>query len=280
MIRPSLLLILCVICSACASRPNSGQRVQTTTAAVQNVDPLEPYNRSVMKLNSGLTKIIIKPVVTLYRALLPKPLRHGIANISANAKSPLVFAHDVLQGEGTRAAETLGRFLMNSTVGIGGTFDVAAKAGVPPHDEDAGQTFAVWGIPSGPYLMLPLLGPSNVRDTFGFAADIFADPLRYVLRSQTVPIGFGVPTGTGVGVRSSTNDVRGDIGTGLLVASILSRLDENIDRLYELQRGAVDPYVALREAFRQYHQVEIDNGRTRPTRFEDDPLADIEEAPK
>jgi phospholipid-binding lipoprotein MlaA len=240
------LLSLCILCNA-------------LPAAAQNHDPLESYNRSVMKLNSGLTKIVIKPVVTVYRTLIPKPLRQAIGNISSNAKAPLIFVHDVLQGEGDRAAQTLGRFAMNSTVGLGGTLDVASKAGVPMHDEDAGQTLARWGVPSGPYLILPLLGPSNFRDAAGFAADIFVDPLRYVARD---------------------NNVRNSISTGLTVGSALTQVDQNVDRLSELQRGSLDPYVALREAYSQYRKAAIANGTLQMGKPEDDPLADVLDAPQ
>jgi phospholipid-binding lipoprotein MlaA len=273
-----LFLALCIFCSACAARPT---RVETTAQAAQTNDPLEPYNRSVMKLNGKLTTYLIRPVVTVYRALLPKPIRNGLANISANARAPLVFVHDVLQAEPSRAFQTLGRFLMNTTAGLGGTFDVAARAGVPAHDEDAGQTFARWGMPSGPYLMLPLLGPSTLRDTFGFATDMFADPLRYVLRSPTVPRSFGAsPLGTGVALSQQGSNVRSQIGTGLLIVSLLSQLDQNIDRLGELDRGALDPYIALRESYRQYRAAEIANGKSGPPKAEDDPLAGELDVPK
>jgi phospholipid-binding lipoprotein MlaA len=258
LIRP-FILVLCILCSACATRTITGGDVQTIATAAKNNDPLEPYNRSVMKLNSGLMKILIRPVLTVYRTLVPKPLRRGIGNITTNAKAPLIFAHDILQGEGNRASQTLGRFLMNSTVGLGGMIDVATKAGVPAHDEDAGQTFARWGVPPGPFLMLPLLGPSSVRDATGFAADIFADPMRYVLRGD---------------------DVRRNVGTGMTVGGLLTQLDQNADRVSELQRGAVDPYVALREAYRQYRQAEIENGKPAKTKPDDDPLADVLDAPQ
>jgi phospholipid-binding lipoprotein MlaA len=256
MILRLFVLCLCILCTACATRSAS---VQTGAPAVQNHDPLEPYNRSVMKLNSGLTKILIKPVVTVYRALLPKPIRQAVANISSNAKAPLIFAHDVLQGEGHRATQTLGRFAMNSTVGLGGTFDIASKAGVPAHEEDAGQTFARWGVPAGPYLMLPLLGPSTFRDTAGFAADMFADPLRYVERG---------------------NNVADNVKTGLTIGGALTQLDQNVDRLGELQRGSVDPYIALREAYFQYRQAAIENGKPHVGKPGDDPLADVLDAPQ
>jgi phospholipid-binding lipoprotein MlaA len=278
MIFRLLLLVLCISCSACASRAS---KIETTSQAVQSSDPLEPYNRSVMKLNGKLTTYLIRPVVSIYRAILPKPIRKGLANISANAKAPLVFVHDVLQAEPDRAFQTLGRFLMNTTAGLGGTLDVAAKAGVPAHDEDAGQTFARWGIPSGPYLMLPLLGPSNLRDSFGFATDIFADPMRYALRSPTVPISIGAaPVSTGIALRDHRSGVRGDIGTSLLITSLLSQLDQNIDRLGELERGSLDPYIALRESYKQYRNAEIANGKSGPPKTEDDPLADVLDAPK
>lgn len=273
-----LLVILCAFCSACAARKAD---VSTAAQAANSNDPLESYNRNVMKLNSGLTKFVIRPVVTVYRAIMPKPLRSGIANISANAKTPLIFVHDVLQGEPDRAFKAMGRFLMNSTVGLGGALDVATKAGVPAHDEDAGQTFARWGVKSGPYIMLPLLGPSNLRDTLGSVADIFADPMRYVLRSPTVPLGIGpAPVSTGVAIANRKIGVRSDIGTGLLLASLLTQMDQNIDRLGELERGSLDPYVALRESYRQYRQAAIDNERPRAPRPEDDPLASELDAPQ
>lgn len=259
MIIRLFILSFCIFCSACATRTTATGDVQTTAMANQNNDPLEPYNRSVMKLNSGLMKILIRPVLTVYRTLVPKPLRSGIANITANAKAPLTFAHDILQGEGTRATQTLGRFLMNSTVGLGGMIDVASKAGVPAHDEDAGQTFGRWGVPSGPFLMLPLLGPSSVRDATGFAADIFADPMRYALRGD---------------------DVRRNVATGLTTGGALTQLDENVDRIGELQGGAIDPYVALREAYRQYRQAAIENDKPGKLKPDDDPLADVLDAPQ
>jgi phospholipid-binding lipoprotein MlaA len=256
MILRLLILCLCTVCTACATRSAS---VQTGVPAVQNHDPLEAYNRSVMKLNSGLTKILVKPVLSVYRTLLPKPIRQAIANISNNAKAPLIFVHDVLQGEGDRAAQTLGRFAMNSTVGLGGMFDIATKAGVPTHEEDAGQTFARWGVPAGPYLMLPFIGPSTLRDAAGLAADVFADPLYHVQRG---------------------NKVRDNVFTGLTIGGTLTQVDQNVDRLGELQRGSVDPYIALREAYLQYRQAEIENGKRRSGKTENDPLADVLDAPQ
>jgi phospholipid-binding lipoprotein MlaA len=252
------LFALCfyMLCSACATHSAS---VQPGVPAAKNRDPLESYNRGVMKLNNGFTEISIRPVVKINRTFVPKPLRQAIANIGNNFRTPLIFVHDVLQGEGDRAAQTLGRFMMNSTVGLGGIFDVATKAGVDAHEEDAGQTFARWGVPSGPYMMLPLFGPTTVRDTAGLVADVFVDPLRYVLRN---------------------NSVRNNVNTWVNIGQALTLSDQNIDRLEELQRGSVDPYIALREAYFQQRQVAVDNGKLRVGKPENDPLADVLDAPQ
>jgi phospholipid-binding lipoprotein MlaA len=251
-----IALCLALLCAACSAQHEDPATMGQSAPAQ---DPLEGYNRSMMKLNGGLTKFIIRPVVTVYRAVFPQPLRKAVANVSSNAKAPLIFAHDVLQAEPDRAFQTLGRFMMNSTVGVGGLFDPASQAGVPLHDEDAGQTFGRWGVPAGPYVMLPVLGPSNVRDSLGYVADFFGDPLGYVVSNPPAPSG---------------------VGTGFTVGSGLSLLDQNIDLLAELERGSVDPYVALREAYRQSRQAAIKNGAADKPKPEDDPLADVLDAPQ
>jgi phospholipid-binding lipoprotein MlaA len=239
-----------LLLSACGARPDSVQTMAGAAPAIV-ADPLEPINRKMFSLNRGLTKTVIRPLVTVYRAVLPKPLRRAVSNVAATAKLPLTTGHALLQGDGDQAFTALGRLLVNATVGVGGTMDVASRWGIADVDEDAGQTLGVWGVPSGPYLVLPLLGPSSIRDGIGFGADIFADPMRYVLRGD---------------------QTRRDIGSASFGINMAALLDENIDRQEELERGAVDPYVAMREAYTRYRAAAVRNDAGGPPA--DDPLAD------
>ena len=127
-------------------------------------DPLEGFNRTIWAVNRGADKVVVKPVTQVYRAVAPKPARDGVRNFFANVGEPFSFINNVLQGKPDRAVRNLGRFLINTTVGIGGLFDQASRVGVRPATEDFGQTLAVWGANGGPYLVLPLLGPSTLRD--------------------------------------------------------------------------------------------------------------------
>ncbi|WP_370625879.1 MlaA family lipoprotein [Comamonas sp. NLF-1-9] len=156
-------------------------------------DPLEPYNRAMSEFNDGVDTILLTPAATLYKEALPRPVRTGVGNFFANLADLWSFVNNVLQGQGRAAADSLARFGINSFIGIGGVFDVASEAGIERHKQDFGLTLARWGIPSGPYLVLPLLGPSTLRDTAALPADTWGDlawharPVRtrnglYVLR--------------------------------------------------------------------------------------------------
>lgn len=140
-----------------------------------NNDPLEPLNRGVFFVNRALDTMFIAPISEFYRYLVPWPIRQVVRNGLANLREPVTLANDVLQGNMGRAGDTASRFLLNSTVGLAGAFDVATDFGHPRQREGFEDTFAVWGAGEGPFLMLPLLGPSNVRDTVGYVADWFAD---------------------------------------------------------------------------------------------------------
>ncbi len=144
-------------------------------------DPFESFNRVVFEVNLGLDIIFIKPLSKLYTTLFPSPIRKTFSNIIQNAASPLTFIHDVVQLKAERASDTFFRFLINSTVGFAGIFDVASEMGIQYHREDFGQSMANYGISGGPYLMLPVLGPSNFRDLIGRVGDGFINPLRHVL---------------------------------------------------------------------------------------------------
>ncbi len=165
----------------CAS--NSG--TQTVSADDEGIfgpdnDPLEFVNRFTFAFNGALDTMVLQPAAATYRFLLPDPVQDGVRNAMRNIGAPVVFANDIFQGEWERAETTAMRFLINTTLGVAGIFDVAAEWGYEYHDEDFGQTLAVWGVGEGFYLVLPLLGPSTARDTVGLVVDSFIDPWPYL----------------------------------------------------------------------------------------------------
>ncbi|MCX7629525.1 MAG: VacJ family lipoprotein [Geminicoccaceae bacterium] len=198
-------------------------------------DPLEPINRTIYGLNELFDVMLLGPVAQTYGEL-PRPLRTGVRNVLDNLRSPVTFVNDLLQGEFDRAGVTFARMFINSTIGIFGLFDLASEFGYPPHEEDFGQTLAVWGVGEGPFLMLPLLGPSTVRDAAGFVVDRAAfDPLA---RLGDTDIG-------AVRAIGETIDTR-------------HRLDPVIR---DLRRNSLDPYAAVRSAYLQRRAAEIRNRR-------------------
>lgn len=140
-------------------------------------DPIEGINRAVFDLNDGLDKAVIKPVAQGYEAALPAPVRKGVTNFFGNIGDVFIAANNVLQGKLPEAASDVGRFAINTTVGLLGIMDFATDMGLEKHEEDFGQTFGRWGFGNGPYLVLPLLGPSTLRDATGLAIDLHVDPL-------------------------------------------------------------------------------------------------------
>ncbi len=203
-------------------------------------DPMEPLNRRIFKFNSRTEKKILRPVGKAYKKAVPQFLRDRVRDFSNNFSSPVTFINDVLQGKGGRAAETAVRFVVNSVAGIGGLFDVAGQYGLKRHTEDFGQTLAVWGFKSGPYMMLPLLGPSSVRHTVGRGVDAFSNPLGYLTGSTlTTQFIFGV---------------RGALG-------FLDEYSRNIQTIEDLQKDSVDWYATVRSLYRQNRESEIKDGK-------------------
>ncbi len=178
------LLLLSLVLGACASTP---ENAETRSPA----DPWEPFNRSIYAFNNGIDTALLRPLAKGYEFVLPQFMRTGVGNFFDNLGTPLTAINNALQGKGRAAGSDLGRVLLNSTVGIGGLFDVATKAGLEKHDEDFGQTLAVWGVPSGPYLVFPLFGPSTVRDGLMTPLNRAADPLLYAessVRDKLLPL--------------------------------------------------------------------------------------------
>lgn len=155
--------------TGCASGPNANPR-----------DPLEPYNRAMSSFNDGVDRAVLKPVATAYVAVTPSLVREGITNFFGNLQDGWTFVNSVLQLRPQKAMESITRFSMNTFFGLGGLLDIAGEAGVPKHNEDLGKTLGRWGVPSGPYLVLPVFGPSTVRDALTITAETAYDPVSKI----------------------------------------------------------------------------------------------------
>ena len=200
-------------------------------------DPLEVPNRFIFAFNQTLDVAIIRPAAVLYRDLVPEYLRQRVHLFLRNLSEPVTLANDLLQGDLDRAGTTADRFLLNSTGGVLGFWDVATDLGHPYHKEDFGQTLGVHGVGEGPYLVLPLLGPSNLRDATGKVVDIFLDPFFYIAEE----------TGK---------------EEWQLYRFALDGLDfrtRNLETLDEIERDALDFYARLRSLYRQKRDAEIRN---------------------
>ncbi|MBV8525141.1 MAG: VacJ family lipoprotein [Acetobacteraceae bacterium] len=163
------------ILASCATPPPASEPEALAEYRETN-DPLEPTNRVFYAINNKLDTLVLRPVASGYQRVVPGPVRNGVHNFLVNLTTPIRLANDMLQGKPRRAGDTTMRFLINTTVGVVGIFDVAKDWGYPAHETDAGITLALWGIPSGPFLLLPLLGPSSPRDAAGYGADLAFGP--------------------------------------------------------------------------------------------------------
>jgi phospholipid-binding lipoprotein MlaA len=150
-------------------------------------DPWEGFNRRMYHFNAQVDRYVFLPVVRVYEQVLPDPVQHGVSNVFNNLKEIPIFINSVLQGKAKKASVSLGRFVFNTTIGLGGIIDVLGKGGIPQEDEDFGQTLGFWGVPSGPYLVLPVLGPSNLRDTAGMVpnAAMTINPTDFLLNEMS-----------------------------------------------------------------------------------------------
>ena len=231
-LRLGVALAACVAIAGCATAPSDPEG---RAAFEEANDPIEPFNRDVFAFNLFLDANIIKPVAQAYR-WVPPPIRSGIHNITQMLRSPALLANEVLQGDFSAAGDTLFRLAFNLTVGFGGLFDAADQiAHVKARDTDFGVTLAKWGAGEGPYLMLPLFGPSNPRDGVGLGVDSAMDPLGYF-----IPI-------AGAVARAGVEGV--------------DRREPLIEPLDELQRTSIDYYAALRSLYRQHRQDAIRGGK-------------------
>jgi phospholipid-binding lipoprotein MlaA len=216
-------------------------------------DPFEGFNRRVGAFNAGVDQAVLEPVAKGYRAVTPQFVRTGVSNALSNLAAPVTFANDVLQVEPTRAGTTLARFGINSTIGVVGLFDVAKGWGLEKHTEDFGQTLGRWGVPAGPYLVLPLLGPSSVRDAPARLVDIAFDPLNY-----------------------AQFDGDDAFRVSRTVIGVVSAREGAIEAIESLYSTSIDPYVSVRSTYTLLRESAVQNGQTNVQDlpdFEDIPSA-------
>ncbi len=227
-----------LVTTGCATAPDDPEELALFEEAN---DPIEPLNRAIFEFNLALDKAFLRPVASAYRTVLPQFAQDGVRNFLRWLRSPVIFINDVLQGKPDRAHETAMRFAANS-LGFFGFIDWAGDAGLEFHDEDFGQTLAVWGFGEGPYLMLPILGPSNIRDTVGWAVDtILLDPIAWWARQD------------------SNAFIHWVQWVRFLATAVDSRA-RNMDQLAELEESSLDFYAAVRSLYRQRRNDLIRDG--------------------
>lgn len=227
-----LAVIGCLFIGSCASNSEP-----IYVGDIEVNDSYESYNRSVFAFNDAVSDAVVHPIVKGYRTVVPSPARTGVRNVLRTLKSPVTFGNQVLQGDMEGAGNVLKRTVINVLVGVGGLFDVAGYEGIEYEPEDFGQTLAVWGVDHGPYIVVPLLGPSSLRDYTGYFVDGFADPLRWYLFN----IGEEGLYYTKIGME------------------YLDLRESLIDVLEELETSSVDYYAATRSIYYQRRQALIED---------------------
>ncbi|MFP1677350.1 VacJ family lipoprotein [Alloalcanivorax sp. C16-2] len=253
--RPLIVGLLLIFLGACAHTPDNNPAAPPGEVAVH--DPAEPVNRVLFGFNRVVDNWLLKPLATAY-GWLPEPVNDGVHNVVTNLSEPGVFINDLLQGNGRRSANTLGRFLTNSTVGVLGIFDVASHWRMPYHDADMGQTLGVWGIGDGPIIELPLLGSSNSRDATGRVIGLFLDP-------------FGQTDSETVDTIKTGKRVAGTLDNRYQALPLTDRLEQSPD-YYQAMRD----YIARRRAELVF---EGRVGAVAPEAANDDATASPEQRP-
>jgi phospholipid-binding lipoprotein MlaA len=233
--RAALGIACLLSVSACVTLPPNSPRSPQ--------DPWESWNRGVYRINDKLDRAVAKPVARTYVRIVPQPIRTGVTNFFENLDTPTVMINDALQGKFLAAGNDLGRFLLNSTVGLAGLLDPATSAGMAKNNEDFGQTLGHWGVHPGPFVELPILGPSDLRDAPSKVVDSYTNPRQYIHNSY-VKYGLWLP---------SLVDTR----------ARLLPLDETLKNVY-------DPYAFIRDAYLQRRAYLVSDGKVT----EEEPLVD------
>lgn len=235
--RFGAVLIVGSLLAGCASVPDANDPEAVAEYKEIN-DPIEPINRVVFEFNRGLDTLVLRPVATFYKAMTPPPLQVYVNNFLNNLKTPVILLNDMLQGESDRAADTFARFAINTTVGVLGFGDPATDMGYARHSEDFGQTLGVWGAGDGPYLVLPVFGPSNPRDVVGKVVDVLTDPIWHYAQNMD----------------------REYIPNQRTVAEAVNFRAKNLEEINDLQNTSLDYYAAVRSLYRQVRTDAIRNG--------------------
>ena len=225
---PGLCIIAMFVLSACAGNIPAAPKDQRA-----EYDPWEPLNRRVSNFNEGLDKVTLRPLAKGYQAIMPGFVEQGVHNFSVNLLGPMFVINNFLQGKPGRGGKEFGRFLINSIIGIGGLFDVATNMGIDSSPETWGQTFAVWGIADGPYVVVPVLGPRTLSGAFAIPLDFLSDPTFYLEDSTDKWIIYGI----------RAIDLRMQLFTA-----------------EELIADSYDRYLAIRESFLQNRRYRIYDG--------------------
>lgn len=236
-LRPIALLLLSLLLGGCA----------TVDGPKDPRDPLEGYNRAMYQFNDDFDRSLFKPLAEGYQNVVPKPVNTGISNFFSNLGDVLVLINDLLQFKFEQGLSDLGRISWNTTVGLFGFIDVATPMGMPKHNEDFGQTLGYWGVGSGPYIVLPFLGPSSLRDGTGLVVDWQADPL---------------------------NEVEGyDSRVGLMTLKAVDTRASLLRATSIIDNASLDPYAFMRDSYLQRRQSQVYDGNP-PVEDEFDPFAE------
>lgn len=235
--------------SACADVPKSPAEKADLDATN---DPWEGTNRVIFDVNDFLDRLLWRPFAELYRATIPPGIRDRVSGIVSNMKEPVIFANNLMQGEFGSAGTTLERFSINTTLGVAGMWDVAQEWGAYQQMGDFGQTLYVWGVGSGPYFVIPLFGPSDVRDAIGLGIDTLISPWGYL-------------AGMGGTATSNRFEIASFLGEGI------TEREQNIEPLDALRAGSLDFYAQMRSVYRQYRDKQLGNQPTGGLpKFEED----------
>jgi len=231
-----LMSLALAILPGCATK-QPGEPLKThasasDSASSDNKDPFEFINRGLFSIHEVIDGLILKPVAHIYRGVVPQPAQTGIKNALTNMASPVTLLNSALQGDVNNAGRTIGRFVINSTVGIAGIFDVASDMGIKKqHKKDFGQTLGVYGVGTGPYIFIPVLGPSDARDTVGLVADLFSDPFTYILTTPENLVYLGID--------------------GVVKRTDLLPLTDRVSR------DSLDPYATYRSMYLQHRESAV-----------------------
>ena len=234
-----LVMLTSFVLAACSTTGSGVSAGPNDTAAIE--DPFESFNRGMLSVNNAIDDVALAPIARGYRAITPVFVRTGVQNFYRNLRTPVNAANQLLQGDVEGFAGDVTRLGVNTVFGIGGLIDVAKDAGIPYEQEDFGQTLAVWGVGHGPYMMLPLIGPSSVRDGTGMAVDMLADPVRIYLH----------------------NTDRDGAAIALLGGKVVSERERLLDALEDLRKNSFDYYAALRSAYVQNRGALVDDQSTK-----------------